>query len=240
MTDGHTGSAAGVATPDDANDLATKLCGKPVEECTSCKWRSGNRPERPCVKCGGPVIQRPCRKWRVPGTSACVHHGSGSKVAKAAGRRRIARGKAAKTLRDVEVVPIGDPLEELVNLASEARALQQWFADRVAELAEEDKTGEAAEALKLYTSAINDVGRLLERCARLGIEGKRTDALVAQGQLIAQVVRGALDAVFGALVAAAVDGRLEVDMVVRVQHEQVPAIIRAQLAEAAGELGTGE
>jgi hypothetical protein len=239
MTDGHTGSAAGVST-NDVRDHVSKRCGKPVEVCTECAWHGGNYPGRPCVKCGAPVIQRGCRRWCVPGTDACVTHGSGHKAAKQAGRRRIARGKAAKTLRDVEVVPIGDPLEELVNLASEARALQQWFADRVAELAEEDKTAEAAEALKLYTSAINDVGRLLERCARLGIEGKRTDALVAQGQLIAQVVRGALDAVFGALVAAAVDGRLEVDMVVRVQHEQVPAIIRAQLAEAAGELGTGD
>jgi hypothetical protein len=233
-------TSAGRASTPDAREHVSKICSAKVEVCTSCSWHGGNYPDRPCVRCGGPVIQRRCRRWAVAGLDVCATHGGSIKAAKQAGRRRIARGKAAKTLRDVEVVPIGDPLEELVNLASEARALQQWFADRVAELAEEDKTAEAAEALKLYTSAINDVGRLLERCARLGIEGKRTDALVAQGQLIAQVVRGALDAVFGALVAAAVDGRLEVDMVVRVQHEQVPAIIRAQLAEAAGELGTGE
>jgi hypothetical protein len=229
-------TAGGLALPDDRENLAPPRCGKPVEECTTCKWRSGNRPERPCVKCGGPVIQRPCRAWPVIGTEACVAHGSGNQRAKKAGRRRIAQGRAAKSLRDVEVVPIGDPLEELADLASEARSLQRFFADKVGDAGDRGDTVEGAAVLKLYTDALHETGKLLERCARLGIEGKRTDAMVAQGQQIARVIQGSIEAAFAAVLALASGGTVDVAAVIDVQHTQVPAIVRRQISEASGQM----
>lgn len=225
-----------VSAAEDPTPVSVR-CGKPVEECTECSWRGGNYPDRPCVKCGGQVIQRPCKMWRVPGTTACVKHGSGHKSHRTAGRQRLARGQAAKTLRDVEVVPIGDPLDELANMAARIVAMEQHAADVAAEKAAAGDETAAAAMAEVHRQLVNDAGKLLERCARLGIEGRRTDAMVAQATQIAHVVRGAVEAVFSALLAAAAEsgGELTASRIIDVQSAEAAPIMRQALAAARGE-----
>lgn len=220
-------------------DHPSARCGKPLEECSNCRWRGGNRPEHPCVKCGGDVIVRPCQLWRVPGTTACVKHGSGHPAAKKAGRQRIARGQAAKTLRDVEVVPLGDPLEELANMAARIVALEQHAADQAAEAAADGKTEQAAAMADVHRGLVRDAGKLLERCARLNVEGRRTEALVAQAQTLARIVEQSIALAFAMAIERAEDGRISVQTILDVQHREVTGIVRRQMTEAEGEIGAG-
>jgi hypothetical protein len=195
------------------------------------------------VDCGGEVIVRPCRNWPAKGAESptpgepgpCVAHGGGTPQARAKHARHIAHASAARSLREVSVEPLGDPFDELADLAAELRTLKQHYANLAAE--GDPQTIEGAARHKLYTECLNDAVRALRECARLGIEGRRTDALVAQGQLIALAVQGSMSVLFArmaeTLAAAGVDRALIEPAAARLQLEVGP-VVRQQMVEVNG------
>lgn len=79
----------------------------------------------------------PCRKRPlVEGHGLCGIHDSSDRLplARRARKRRIAQKQAAKSLSKIKITPIGNPIDHLSDLAAEALAIKQHFADVVAEL----------------------------------------------------------------------------------------------------------
>lgn len=72
-----------------ADRPAKPRCGRNVEECSSCKWRGGNIASKPCIKCGGIVIVRACKKYPALGTKVCDVHGAKAPQVVAAAKGRI-------------------------------------------------------------------------------------------------------------------------------------------------------
>jgi len=98
-----------------------KGCHGHVDECIACEWRGNNHPTRPCVKCGGEVRQRPCRRPPRKGGTLCSgggannrtgHGGSPAVEAKAARNveRQRALGEVGRLMAEVRA-EVGDVLE---------------------------------------------------------------------------------------------------------------------------------
>lgn len=178
--------------------VAPAKCRAHVEECTNCRWSGGNAPERPCVKCGGEVIRRPCKNWPMHGSAVCAKHGGRAGHVKRASRRRLALAKADKQLADLEYEPVGNPVEELADLAGQAKALMSWAGARVAELHNElsyrdDHEIEQLRAVvSVYERAQDRAAKMLESLAKLGLEERRTAVEAAKVQLVAEALRLAL------------------------------------------------
>lgn len=115
--------------------MTKPLCTGHVEECVNpdCLWRGGNRPDRPCTKCGSQVALRPCRSYPRIGQTKCHAHGGNTPQAEAAAYRRttetealVAAGKLAELL-DLndpdDLHPIDGLLEAVRRSVRMARAL---------------------------------------------------------------------------------------------------------------------
>ena len=77
----------------------------------------------------------PCRSTRVAESVACRKHGGNQSLeSQRLRKRRVAEKKAAKSLAKVQVLPLGNPIDHLSDLAAEALAIKHHFADVVAEL----------------------------------------------------------------------------------------------------------
>lgn len=145
-----------------------------------------------CTKCGQ-VHERcaghnktgkPCRKYPINGGTVCMTHGGAAPQVRAAANRRLAAGEAErslrKTLADVDVHEITDPVDTFRRITSEVIALKDFFAERVADLNDElrftDKRGnEQLDArVALYERALNRSGKFLETWIRLGMEERLT------------------------------------------------------------------
>lgn len=178
----------------------TTACKGHVHECTACEWRTGNRVGQPCVKCEAEVIERACRKAPIRGGPVCVDHGGSAPQVRAAANRRLAELEAAKVLAEVEVTPIGDPLQALLDLAAEVFAKQQRLDAIVATLEQlradpsrwgTEQIDARIQLLERYTDRLH---RILETIARLGIDERRLAIEHMQLDLDAAVILGTLRA----------------------------------------------
>jgi hypothetical protein len=158
----------------------------PTRVCRLCSWEhvtlSGH------MSCSehvlGETAKLPCRGAPMVGTLCKSHTPDAGK--------RLAGKRAQRSLAKVHVTPIGDPLDELQKLASEALALKDHFASVVAELrhvggAEEtnardqhgyrftdDKGSEQLDArVALYERALDRSEKFLTNLVKIGFEEKR-------------------------------------------------------------------
>jgi hypothetical protein len=103
------------------------------------------------------------------GGRVCRFHGGSSPQARAAAERRLAEQAAesmlAPLMASIEVKPITDPLQVLLDVTSEAVALKDFFSERVGELKSLRYSGSAAmpEVVRgevlLYERSLDRVGR---------------------------------------------------------------------------------
>lgn len=179
-----------------------KGCVGHVEDCTACGWRGRNYLDEPCRKCGGEVQRRPCTQHARKGMTVCNSHGGNApQNVHAAGRRehqRLAREQAADSLAKVGVTPIGDPLDALAQIAAEAVALKDHFADLVAELEKSmaftDRQGDQKldARVALYERALDRSHRFLADWVRLGFEDRKVQLDEIRTARVVAFVRGVL------------------------------------------------
>lgn len=164
----------------------------------------------PCARCGLAHERcvghrkdgKPCGRWPIKGGSVCVKHGAGAPQVKAAARRRLANAEAMASLAEVEVVPIGDPLDALSELAAEAWAWKGHLGDMVAGLrdqyrfVDEDKTGRRTEQLDarvaLFERAMDRCQKFLADWVKLGFEKRKVRVDEIRAGLLAVAIAGVL------------------------------------------------
>lgn len=133
------------------------------------------------------------------GAPVCVAHGGASKQVKHAAKRRLAIAKADAKLRELEYEPVADPVSELADVAGQAKALMEWAGARVAELqnALTYTDGHDVDQLRaevgVYERAIDRTAKLVEACARLGLDERRVALEEGQAELAVAALRLALE-----------------------------------------------
>lgn len=164
-------------------------CGR--EHTAGCTAHKSRRdPDGNLIPCG----LRPMR-----GQTVCQNHGGKAGRAMANAARRLAQKEALDSIADVAVTPIGDPLDALAQVASEAVALKDHFANLVAELnktmAFENRLGEQKldARVALYERALDRSHRFLVDWVRLGFDERKAQLDDARANLIRTVIVGVLN-----------------------------------------------
>lgn len=171
--------------------MTCERCGQAHTKCTA-HTRAGN----------------PCRQNPVTGMTVCRMHGGSSPQARKAAGRRLAQAEAHRSIAEVGVTPIGDPLDALAQIAAEAVALKDHFADLVAELGKQmafvtGKIGVDGEGnlgleqkldarVALYERALDRSHKFLADWVRLGFEERKAQLDDARALLVRTVLIGVL------------------------------------------------
>lgn len=115
------------------------------------------------------------------GQQRCDMHGGKTPAKIAAARRTLAEDKVRRSLEQVEVREVENPLEELRRLTGEVVAWKDALASHVASLGKrlrflDDKGAEQLRAeVALYERGLDRAGKFLEMWARLGIDAMLAD-----------------------------------------------------------------
>lgn len=166
-------------------------CGQVHEKCTAHRNKAKAPDGRPL----------PCNSSPMRGQTVCAKHGGKTPVALRAAAMRLAQAEAAASLADVEVRPIGDPLDALAHVAAEAVALKNHFADIVAELGDtltftkitsEGFDQKLDARVALYERALDRCHRFLSDWVRLGFEDRKVQLDEIRTARVVAFVRGVL------------------------------------------------
>lgn len=162
------------------------------------------------------------------GAGTCKFHlGSTPNHSKRA-HRMLAEALAARSLADVGVTPVGNPLVALAELAADAVAWKEHMANTVAMLGDQyrfadDKGAEHLDArVALFERAMDRCQKFLSDWVRLGFEEKRQALDQEMAHLLADALRTVTDGLRLALANAGLDGGV-LDVVFR---EELPALGR--------------
>ena len=125
------------------------------------------------------------------------HLGNAPTVARAAERERL-EAEARAELARLDVMPVGNPLEELQKLAGRVLAWEHAIGELVNRLSgiryESEHGGEQLRAeVALLERAMDRCERVLVAMARLNIDERLVRVTERQASLVASVLKGALD-----------------------------------------------
>lgn len=116
-----------------------------------------------------------CTRPAVDGLDKCRFHcGMSLDAAKEKGRMNLVAENVAEFLRDQGYQPLGDPVEELLDLTARMKGWMEFLTARVGELEswryESKAGGEQLRAeVALLERAADRFGKLLEKCVSLGL-----------------------------------------------------------------------
>lgn len=136
-----------------------------------------------------------CPNPAIAGGTVCKTHGGSTKHIKAAAKRRLAVAKADAKLRELEYEPVEDPVSELADIAGQAKALMEWAGARVADLQNALTYTDAHDVDQLkaevgvYERAMDRTAKLVEACARLGLDERRVALEEGQAELAVAALR---------------------------------------------------
>jgi len=120
-------------------------------------------------------------------------HGGSAPQVKAAAKRRVEMRKAdeeaRKALRNLDIDPIDDPVQELLNLAAETVAVKDFLAGRHAQVSVEHE----ADLVRAYGHALERASKLLVEINRLGLVERQTRLMERQAEVVATVMYGILN-----------------------------------------------
>jgi hypothetical protein len=132
------------------------------------------------------------------GAKRCRMHGSSTGRARAAASRRVAEQAALRAVEREGVQSLGDPIEALRQLASEALELKSYFAGRVEALEQLRYEGHAGEQLRaevgLFERALDRAQKFVADLAKLGLSERAIRVDEARVLLIVAAVQRALEA----------------------------------------------
>ena len=136
-----------------------------------------------------------CHNWAIQGATVCRMHGGGAKQVRAAAKRRLAEQAVMRTLTEMEIEPLGDPIEAMIGMAEEAQAMRKLLIERIAYW---EKHYQASEELKdagwrKWFEALDKATTLCKALAGLDLEGRRVRLAERQGQLFSDVLRRVFD-----------------------------------------------
>jgi hypothetical protein len=138
-----------------------------------------------------------CTRWAIAGGNVCTTHGGAAPQVKAAAKRRLAEDRARRRLDEVEVTPIGNPVEAFATLVAEAVALKDTLASHVASLERlevTDRNGaeNVRAVLGAYERAMDRSGRLLTDWVRLGLDELKIRVDHTEAELLVDVINDTL------------------------------------------------
>lgn len=180
------------------------------ETCPECGVMHAQRNGKPaCVGHGRKAPHKACSHAPMHGLSVCNIHGGGTSAARAAGQRRVAEQQIAAAARKLipdldDRTPIRNPLERLLELASEADAFRESLRRLANDVDDGIAAGNHGEQLRAevatYRAALRDVTDMLVAIAKLDIE-----------TLLARIESRKVDLVMTALTAGLDDAKLTAD-----------------------------
>lgn len=133
------------------------------------------------------------------GAGHCKRHRGNTPSHRKQAHRMLAESRAAASLAEMGVTPIGNPLVAFADLAAEAVALKDHFAGLVAQLRndlryEDAKGGEQLRAeVALYERAMDRAAKLLAEWVRLGLEERMVAITQAQAERVITAIDAILD-----------------------------------------------
>lgn len=219
----------------------------------------GSLGEREAPHGGGPVTctarakstGERCQRAPIRGGTVCYVHGGGAPGVKAAAARRLEAAKVERDVRDAiafeSLEGVMDPLASLSRLADESLAMKEALAARINDLSTKGRlrykaAGTGTEQLRaevqLYERALDRSAKFLDLLARSGFEERRVALQEAQGQLVAQAVRGILAGMLAVVVEQLrQSGPMSADVLQGVQaawSEAVPVVVPRELRALQG------
>ena len=137
-----------------------------------------------------------CTYRAMMGQKRCRRHGGSSPRGLAAGARRLAEERATRSVHREGIEPIGDPVELLRGLASEAVSLKDHFSARLKALEQIRYEGNSGEQLRsevaLYERALDRSQRFLHDLAKLGLDERSVRIDEAKVVLLVAVLQRVL------------------------------------------------
>lgn len=155
------------------------------------------RPDRQCTATSNRTGER-CRAPAIYGGGVCVKHGGSAPQVRAAADRRLAEVEAAKVLAELDVHPIGDPLQALLDLAARVTAYVDRLDAIVATLeavrADPSKwaTEQVDARIQLLERFLDRQHRVLETIAKLNLEDRMVRIDEKRMDMAGALVRGCL------------------------------------------------
>lgn len=175
-----------------------KTCGQadPTEGGTRCGAHLRNPGDRP------PHCRlQPGARTDHPGFGHCKYHGGSTPAGRIQGRELMLAAQEADleaSLAELGYTQITDPYQVMLDLASRAKALEEWLAGLVAKLGQDlgsfdDKGAEQVRTqMALFERAMDRAFKFVEAIARLDIDERRVRVAEVQTVLLAQALDTAL------------------------------------------------
>lgn len=189
------------------------------------------------VRCAGRSKQtgEPCGRWVTPPATVCRWHGGNAGQVKAAVERRRQEGQAKAAVVTFGLPREIDPQTALLEEVHRTAGHVAYLGQVVAELEQSELTqldaGERFERpavwVEMYERERTHLVKVAATCISAGIAERQVRLAEDQGRQLAGVLRDVLADVFGLLGEAGVS----VDVLVRVQREAVPGVVRRRLSE---------
>lgn len=201
----------------------------------------------------------PCKRSPINGGTVCATHGGRAPQVKAAAERRLQEAAAREAAERVGVLVVVSPQQALLDEVHRAAGMVAFYGARVAEAAERGHKGlvygETKREAGVDKNAETDLvtlearpsiwlvlwGEERDRLARVsavaikaGIEERRVQLAEQQGQVLASVIRGVLDAMLAVVLDVLGEAAVR-SLVEAAWREQVPVVVPAQLRQLGGE-----
>lgn len=162
-----------------------------MSEDTPSTVRTRKKPSKLCTGHSS-ITGLPCGNPPRRGLSVCGYHGGSTERSKRAGERNLAADRVRRSLDEVVVREVENPLMEFQSLTSEVVAWKDALASHLAASGGGPLGGEL---VQLYERALDRSGKFLELWARLGIDAICAAVTARLSESQAQEFRRALEAV---------------------------------------------
>lgn len=217
---------------------------------------------KPCSRCGTHHercsahingTDTPCRAYPMPGLEVCRFHGGGTKMARAAGRRRVRQAELTKLATEFATLEDTTPTEALLREVQRSAGLVSYYSERVQELEQRDRdlltvglevrehgiaaTGEEVDVtttshdyniwMRLFNEERDRLVRMSSAALRAGIEERRVRLAEQQGSIVAEAIRNILSALLDRVLPHV--GGQEREAVEEAWRTAVPVVVPAEL-----------